>query len=130
MWMRILILAMALLPITFTYPMKCHSNSLDQEFFELGIVMTYAGLCAQKLNIQENSSEQQESKQLLNILLNRYGMQRVQNLEAVAVMGIQEFESDHGARCKKFLSIGKNLLNKFGLRGSLYERAFNALSRR
>lgn len=54
--------------------------------------------------------------------MNRYGMRRVQNLEAIAVMGVQEFDSDHAARCRQFLTIGKELLNNLGLKGMLYER--------
>lgn len=108
--------------LVFLLPIHVFAND-DHDLLQYGMIITYASLCAERMNIKEDEAVQQESLYLASQLAARFGEQVATILPTIAILGAQTFEKDNGRQCLQMLAAAKKMLNEFGIRGIYFERA-------
>lgn len=118
----------SILPLTFVFifvflhSIKVYADD-GTRLLQYGMVITYAGLCGQRMNVPEDEAASQEATNFGRQLVSRVGQeQALAILSTSAVLGAQTFEKDNGSQCLQMLTAAKKIFNEFGIRGIYFEK--------
>lgn len=108
-------------------PSRSFSETENEELFTYGIILSYAGLCAEKLKVDNDKDVQEEASQIADILEKKYGEENIEILQRGATLGAQKFIQDRGAQCFQILTTAKKMVTSLGVKSVYHDRALSVL---
>lgn len=109
---------------------KAYANVNDDELFYIGTVTAYAGMCLNEMNIKDDANSEAVGRKIAEMFVNKYDAPGISIFQNLAIMGIQSYESDKGARCPQMLEAAKNISSSLGLQCTICEKAITYLQQK
>lgn len=108
-------------------PFKVYALQDDTDFLDYLFIIEYAGDCAKKLKVEEDSKSKEELQKFYANLKNLGGVDYYSDLARNEGRGGREAFFDRGSRCVQMLLDAIKIYKSFGMEGEIYLKALTIL---